>query len=133
MAASLNPVKKSSVRDRVSKDEWQVRVDLAAAHPLAPMFRSTDARPHGEEPRQGIEGDDPAQPRVADAGQNRARGVGSDRTEGEDRRCRRERPAFMKSGAVYVACHAVEGRRVAGDLSAATRESARFGESAEFG
>ena len=42
MAANLNPVKKSSVRDRVSKDEWQVRVDLAAAYQLAPMFRWTD-------------------------------------------------------------------------------------------
>ena len=42
MAASLNPVKKSSVRDRVSKEEWQVRVDLAAAYQLAALFKWTD-------------------------------------------------------------------------------------------
>jgi hypothetical protein len=48
-------------------------------------------------------------------------------------RCRRERPALIKSGAVYVACHAIEERRGAGDLPAETRESARFGEFAEFG
>ena len=42
MAANLNPVKKSSVRDRVSKEEWQVRVDLAAAYQLAAIFKWTD-------------------------------------------------------------------------------------------
>ena len=42
MAANLNPVKKSSVRDRVSQEEWQVRVDLAAAYQLAPLFKWTD-------------------------------------------------------------------------------------------
>ena len=42
MSANLNPVKKSSVRDRVSKEEWQVRVDLAAAYQLAPLFKWTD-------------------------------------------------------------------------------------------
>ena len=31
MSANLKTVKKSSVRDRVSKAEWRVRVDLAAA------------------------------------------------------------------------------------------------------
>jgi ribulose-5-phosphate 4-epimerase/fuculose-1-phosphate aldolase len=42
MAANLKPVKKSSVRDRVSKEEWQVRVDLAAAYQLAAIFKWTD-------------------------------------------------------------------------------------------
>jgi len=42
MAANLKPVKKSSVRDRVSKAEWQVRVDLAAAYQLAAIFKWTD-------------------------------------------------------------------------------------------
>ena len=32
----------SSVRDRVSKEEWQMRVDLAAAYQLAHLFRWTD-------------------------------------------------------------------------------------------
>ncbi len=42
MPASLKPVKKPSVRDRVSKEEWQVRVDLAAAYQLAAIFKWTD-------------------------------------------------------------------------------------------
>ncbi len=42
MAANLNPVKKSSVRERVSEEEWQVRVDLAAAYQLAHLFKWTD-------------------------------------------------------------------------------------------
>ena len=42
MSASLKPVKKPSVRDRVSKQEWQVRVDLAAAYQLAAIFKWTD-------------------------------------------------------------------------------------------
>ena len=42
MPASLKQVKKSSVRDRVSKQEWQVRVDLAAAYQLAAIFKWTD-------------------------------------------------------------------------------------------
>jgi len=42
MAANLKPVKKSRVQDRVSKEEWQVRVDLAAAYQLAAIFKWTD-------------------------------------------------------------------------------------------
>src|SRR3954463_8832045 len=42
MAANLKSVSKSSVRDRVSKEEWQVRVDLAAAYQLAHLFKWTD-------------------------------------------------------------------------------------------
>src|SRR5207344_3465502 len=42
MAANLKTVKKSRVQDRVSKDEWQVRVDLAAAYQLASIFKWTD-------------------------------------------------------------------------------------------
>src|SRR5918999_1045955 len=33
---------KSSVRDRVSKEEWQTRVDLAAAYQLAHIYKWTD-------------------------------------------------------------------------------------------
>ena len=42
MAANLKPVKKTSVRDRVSREEWQTRVDLAAAYQLAHLFKWTD-------------------------------------------------------------------------------------------
>src|SRR3954466_11453432 len=42
MSANLKSVSKSSVRDRVSKEEWQVRVDLAAAYQLAAIFKWTD-------------------------------------------------------------------------------------------
>jgi ribulose-5-phosphate 4-epimerase/fuculose-1-phosphate aldolase len=42
MTAKLESVKSPSVRDRVGGDEWQVRVDLAAAYQLAAQFRWTD-------------------------------------------------------------------------------------------
>jgi len=45
MSANLKPVKsngKKSLRERVSKDEWQARVDLAAAYQLAHLYRWTD-------------------------------------------------------------------------------------------
>jgi ribulose-5-phosphate 4-epimerase/fuculose-1-phosphate aldolase len=42
MSARLKPVKTTPVRDRVSKEEWQVRVDLAAAYQLAAIFKWTD-------------------------------------------------------------------------------------------
>jgi ribulose-5-phosphate 4-epimerase/fuculose-1-phosphate aldolase len=42
MTAKLKTVKSPSVRDRVGKHEWQVRVDLAAAYQLAAQFRWTD-------------------------------------------------------------------------------------------
>src|SRR5215470_30391 len=42
MSASLKSVASSSARDRMSKDEWEVRVDLAAAYQLAAIFRWTD-------------------------------------------------------------------------------------------
>ena len=42
MSANLKEVQKSKVRDRVSKEEWQVRVDLAAAYQLASIFKWTD-------------------------------------------------------------------------------------------
>jgi ribulose-5-phosphate 4-epimerase/fuculose-1-phosphate aldolase len=42
MSANLKEVQKSKVRDRVSKEEWQVRVDLAAAYQLAHLFKWTD-------------------------------------------------------------------------------------------
>lgn len=42
MTAKLKTVKSPSVRERVSKEEWQVRVDLAAAYQLAAQFRWTD-------------------------------------------------------------------------------------------
>src|SRR5947207_1714564 len=42
MPAKLKSVKSASVRDRVSKDEWQVRVDLAAAYQLAAIYKWTD-------------------------------------------------------------------------------------------
>ena len=42
MTAKLKTVKSPSVRDRVGKQEWQVRVDLAAAYQLAAQFRWTD-------------------------------------------------------------------------------------------
>jgi ribulose-5-phosphate 4-epimerase/fuculose-1-phosphate aldolase len=41
MSANLK-FKSTPVRERVSKDEWQARVDLAAAYQLAAMFRWTD-------------------------------------------------------------------------------------------
>jgi ribulose-5-phosphate 4-epimerase/fuculose-1-phosphate aldolase len=42
MSAKLKSVKSAAVRDRVSKEEWQVRVDLAAAYQLAAIFKWTD-------------------------------------------------------------------------------------------
>ena len=42
MSANLKEVQKAKVRDRVSKEEWQVRVDLAAAYQLASIFKWTD-------------------------------------------------------------------------------------------
>ena len=39
---AANPQEIRSVRQRVSKEEWQVRVDLAAAYQLANLFRWTD-------------------------------------------------------------------------------------------
>src|SRR5437667_9481230 len=41
MAANLQ-FKSTPVRERVSKEEWQVRVDLAAAYQLAALFKWTD-------------------------------------------------------------------------------------------
>jgi ribulose-5-phosphate 4-epimerase/fuculose-1-phosphate aldolase len=42
MSANLKSVQGKSVRERVSKEEWQMRVDLAAAYQLAHQFRWTD-------------------------------------------------------------------------------------------
>ena len=42
MTAELKSVKSPSLRDRVGKDEWQARVDLAAAYQLAALFKWTD-------------------------------------------------------------------------------------------
>jgi ribulose-5-phosphate 4-epimerase/fuculose-1-phosphate aldolase len=42
MSANLKEVQKSKVRDRVGQEEWQVRVDLAAAYQLAHLFKWTD-------------------------------------------------------------------------------------------
>ena len=42
MSAVLKPEQSRSVRDRVGKDEWQLRVDLAAAYQLAAIFKWTD-------------------------------------------------------------------------------------------
>src|SRR5687768_5314879 len=41
MSAVPKP-RKTSVRDRVSKEEWQTRVDLAAAYQLAHIYKWTD-------------------------------------------------------------------------------------------
>src|SRR5918912_4189978 len=42
MSANLKTVGTPSVRDRVTKEEWQMRVDLAAAYQLASIFKWTD-------------------------------------------------------------------------------------------
>src|ERR1041384_7327256 len=42
MSANLKKVKTPSVRERVSKEEWQMRVDLAAAYQLAHIYKWTD-------------------------------------------------------------------------------------------
>ena len=41
-ARPLQPVPSSPVRDRVSREEWEVRCDLAAAYQLAAQFKWTD-------------------------------------------------------------------------------------------
>jgi len=42
MPTRLKPVSTPKIRDRVTSEEWQVRVDLAAAYQLAHRFRWTD-------------------------------------------------------------------------------------------
>jgi ribulose-5-phosphate 4-epimerase/fuculose-1-phosphate aldolase len=42
MSANLKSVQGTPVRERVSKEEWQVRVDLAAAYQLAHLYKWTD-------------------------------------------------------------------------------------------
>jgi ribulose-5-phosphate 4-epimerase/fuculose-1-phosphate aldolase len=42
MSASLKSVATPSARSRVTKEEWETRVDLAAAYQLAAIFRWTD-------------------------------------------------------------------------------------------
>ena len=42
MSAVLKPSKSKSVRERVGKEEWDLRVDLAAAYQLAAIFKWTD-------------------------------------------------------------------------------------------
>jgi len=42
MSANLKTVSQKPVRERVSKEEWQMRVDLAAAYQLAHIYRWTD-------------------------------------------------------------------------------------------
>jgi len=42
MSAVLKSKQSKPVRDRVSKEEWQLRVDLAAAYQLAAQFKWTD-------------------------------------------------------------------------------------------
>ncbi|MGH8689035.1 MAG: class II aldolase/adducin family protein [Burkholderiales bacterium] len=42
MSAVLKPKNSKPVRDRVNRDEWQMRVDLAAAYQLAAIFKWTD-------------------------------------------------------------------------------------------
>jgi len=42
MSAVLKPSKSKSVKDRVSKEEWNLRVDLAAAYQIAALFKWTD-------------------------------------------------------------------------------------------
>jgi ribulose-5-phosphate 4-epimerase/fuculose-1-phosphate aldolase len=42
MSANLKSVATPSARGRVSREEWEVRVDLAAAYQLAALFRWTD-------------------------------------------------------------------------------------------
>src|SRR5437868_15120813 len=42
MSAHLKTIGSPSVRDRVSKEEWQMRVDLAAAYQLAAIYKWTD-------------------------------------------------------------------------------------------
>src|SRR5436190_14675148 len=42
MSANLKSIGTPSLRDRVSKEEWQMRVDLAAAYQLAAIYKWTD-------------------------------------------------------------------------------------------
>jgi ribulose-5-phosphate 4-epimerase/fuculose-1-phosphate aldolase len=42
MSAVLKPKNSKPVRERVSREEWQMRVDLAAAYQLAALFKWTD-------------------------------------------------------------------------------------------
>jgi ribulose-5-phosphate 4-epimerase/fuculose-1-phosphate aldolase len=42
MSANLKSVQSRSVRDRISGEEWQMRVDLAAAYQLAAIYKWTD-------------------------------------------------------------------------------------------
>jgi ribulose-5-phosphate 4-epimerase/fuculose-1-phosphate aldolase len=42
MSAVLKPKSSKPVRERVSREEWQVRVDLAAAYQLAALYKWTD-------------------------------------------------------------------------------------------
>ena len=42
MSAVLKPKNSKPVRERVSREEWQLRVDLAAAYQLAAIFKWTD-------------------------------------------------------------------------------------------
>ena len=42
MSAVLKPKNSKPVRERVSREEWQARVDLAAAYQLAAIFKWTD-------------------------------------------------------------------------------------------
>jgi ribulose-5-phosphate 4-epimerase/fuculose-1-phosphate aldolase len=42
MSAVLKPKNSKPVRDRVSREEWQMRVDLAAAYQLAAIYKWTD-------------------------------------------------------------------------------------------
>ena len=42
MSAVLKPKSSKPVRERVSRDEWQMRVDLAAAYQLAAVYKWTD-------------------------------------------------------------------------------------------
>src|SRR5512147_2443622 len=42
MSAVLKPSQQKSVKERVSKEEWDMRVDLAAAYQLAAIFKWTD-------------------------------------------------------------------------------------------
>jgi len=42
MSAHLKTIGTASLRERVSKEEWQMRVDLAAAYQLAAIFKWTD-------------------------------------------------------------------------------------------
>jgi ribulose-5-phosphate 4-epimerase/fuculose-1-phosphate aldolase len=42
MSANLKEITRSPVRDRVSKEEWEMRVDLAAAYQLGHIYKWTD-------------------------------------------------------------------------------------------